>query len=147
MNMASAQSALQQYNSVGVQSGIESANPHRIIQMLMAGALDRIAAAKGFLQRGDIGKKGEYIGWSISIIEGLRASLDHDAGGDISGNLDSLYEYMSRRLLEANIKGDEAILDEVFGLLSEIKGGWDAIPEEMRDPQAVRAAMQENGGV
>lgn len=147
MNMASAQSALRQYNSVGVQSGIEAASPHRIIQMLMAGALDRIAAAKGFMQRGDIGKKGEYIGWSISIIDGLRASLDHEVGGEISGNLDALYEYMGRRLLEANIKSDAAMLDEVFGLLSEIKGGWDAIPEEVRDPQVARAMMHDNGGV
>jgi flagellar protein FliS len=66
----------------------------------------------------------------MNIIQGLRTSLDAEKGGDIAANLDSLYEYMGRRLLEANMNNDTAILDEVNTLLSEIKLGWDGIPAE-----------------
>jgi len=133
MNMTSMQSALNQYKKVGVQTGIESASPHRLIQMLMAGALEKISAAKGFMDRKEIGKKGEQIGWAISIIDGLRVSLDRNVGGDLVDNLDALYEYMGQRLLTANIKNDSGMLDEVAGLLHEIKAGWDGIAKEAAD--------------
>jgi len=130
MNRAATQSALNEYKKVGVQSGIENASPHRLIQMLMAGALEKISSAKGFLQRGDKGQKSQYIGWAISIIDGLRVSLDKNMGGELVDNLDALYEYMGQRLLTANIKNDPEILDEVAGLMREIKSGWDGIAKE-----------------
>jgi flagellar protein FliS len=80
------------------------------------------------MQRGNIAEKGANISWAISIIEGMRASLDLDAGGDIARNLNDLYDYMGRRLLEANMRNDAKALDEVMSLLREIKTGWDAIP-------------------
>jgi len=129
MNMAM-QNALDQYKQVGVQSGIESASPHRLIQMLMAGALEKISAAKGFMARGEIGPKGEQIGWAISIIDGLRVSLDKNMGGELVENLDALYEYMGQRLLAANISNDIEVLNEVASLMSEIKAGWDGIAQE-----------------
>lgn len=119
--------ALRSYHQIDERSGVESASPHRLIQMLLAGALSRIAAAQGFMTRNNIAKKGEQISAAISIIEGLRASLDIDKGGEIAANLERLYEYMSRRLLQANLKNDLAILNEVQGLIREIKAGWDGI--------------------
>ena len=130
MNMSTMQNALDQYKKVGVQTGIENASPHRLIQMLMAGALEKIASAKGFLQRGDKGQKSQYIGWAISIIDGLRVSLDKNMGGELVDNLDALYEYMGQRLLMANIKNDPEMLDEVANLMREIKAGWDGIAKE-----------------
>jgi len=132
MSFAKAQSALKEYGKVGVQSGAEFASPHRLIQMLMEGALEKISAAKGFMQRGDISKKGNYISWAISIIEGLRISLDFENGGEIAENLNNLYEYMKMRLVEANLHNSEEILDEVVNLLNTVKSGWDAIPEDVR---------------
>lgn len=140
MNYATAQAALQQYKQVGVHNNIESASPHRIIQMLMEGALGRIASAKGYIQRGNVAKKGENISMAISIINGLQTSLDHTLGGSISQNLDMLYEYMTRRLLEANLGNDLAILEEVNGLLLEVKSAWDQIPAELQDPAFAEAA-------
>jgi flagellar secretion chaperone FliS len=122
-----------QYKQVGTQSGIENANPHRLIQMLMEGALEKIATAKGFMLRNDYENKGKNISWAISIIGGLEASLDKSAGGELSQNLEGLYQYMSRRLLEANINNDETMLDEVMGLLREIKDGWDGIEQEAKE--------------
>jgi flagellar protein FliS len=69
--------ALNQYSQVAVQSGISAGSPHRLIQMLMDGALERIATAKGHMERGEVAAKGEQISWAISIVEGLRVSLDH----------------------------------------------------------------------
>jgi flagellar protein FliS len=122
--------ALDGYGRSAVESEVNYASPHRIIQMLMEGALSKVAAAKGAIERGDIAEKSKQITWGMNIIQGLKLSLDPEKGGDIATNLDSLYEYMNRRLLEANMNNDIAILDEVNGLLMEVKAGWDVIPPE-----------------
>jgi len=122
-------SALSQYQSVSVSSGIEDATPHRLIQMLMEGALDKIATAKGYMLQGNTAEKGRHISWGITIISGLQSSLDMDAGGQISTNLDDLYDYMVRRLGEAGATNDPAILDEITSLLIEVKSAWDTIPQ------------------
>jgi len=133
MNYANNHTAMNKYAQVGNQSSAAFANPHRLIQMLMEGALEKISKAKGFMKNGDIAKKGEHISWAISIIEGLRVSLDHSQGGKISENLESLYIYMISQLTQANLNNSEAMLDEVTGLLLDIKSGWDAIPQDVID--------------
>jgi flagellar protein FliS len=127
-----AHSAINQYQNIGNQSEAMDANPHRLVQMLMEGALDRIAIAKGAMQQQDVELKGERISSAISIIEGLRASLNMEAGGEISANLENMYEYMKRRLTEANLKNDPDILDEVADLMRKIKSGWDEIPANLK---------------
>ena len=87
-----------QYKSVGNQSGIENASPHRLIQMLLDGALDRINSAKGAIKRGDIQSQGTNISSAISIIGGLQSSLNMEKGGEIAANLDNLYDYMGTRV-------------------------------------------------
>ncbi len=130
MSFAGVRNALDQYSQNAVQTGIESASPHRLIQMLLEGVLGKIAAAKGHMERGEIQPKGEKIGSAISIIEGLKASLDKDKGGEIAQNLDDLYIYMERRLIEANRSNDTSLLDEVSDLLKQIKEAWDAIADQ-----------------
>ncbi len=98
--------------------------------MLLDGALDKIARARGAMQRKEYEEKGNHITSTSSIILGLRSSLDLEAGGELAANLDSLYEYIFRRLMEAHAQNDEAALDEVSSLLREIKSGWDALPQE-----------------
>ncbi|AMR68725.1 MULTISPECIES: flagellar export chaperone FliS [Pseudomonadaceae] len=122
-----AMAALRQYQTVNTQAQVSDASPHRLIQMLMEGGLSRIAQAKGAMQHGQQAAKGELISKAIGIIGGLRAGLDLEQGGEIAVNLDRLYEYMTARLIEANIGNDVAILDEVSGLLRNVKSGWDAI--------------------
>lgn len=124
-----ASSALKQYQSVNTQARVVDASPHRLIQMLMEGGLTRIAQARGAMERGQTALKGELIGKSIAILAGLRESLDHQQGGELAGNLDGLYEYMMARLTEANISNEPALLEEVAGLLRDIKAGWDAIAQ------------------
>jgi flagellar secretion chaperone FliS len=119
--------ALKQYHSVNIRAQVAEASPHRLIQMLMEGGLSKLAQARGAMERGQLALKGELIGHAISIIGGLREGLDLAQGGEVASNLDRLYEYMGARLLEANMKGSAEMLDEVTGMLREIKSSWDAI--------------------
>jgi flagellar protein FliS len=127
-----ANQALNAYQDVGVRSAVEGASPHQLIAMLLDGALGRIASAKGAMERGDTARQGALLGKAITIIDNMRASLDHQQGGEVAGNLAALYDYMEQRLLEASSKADAGMLDEVSGLLREIKSGWDAIPAAQR---------------
>jgi len=122
--------AMKQYRQNHVQGGVETASPHRLVQMLMEGALEKILAAKGFMAANNIAAKGENISWAISIIDSLRSCLNVEVGGEFAQNLYSLYDYMEQQLLQANIKNDPKILDEVGQLMIQIKSGWDAIPQE-----------------
>lgn len=125
--MYAAKSALAQYKRINTESALEGASPHQLIQMLINGALDRLSQARGAMQRKDMAEKGLLIGKAVSILGGLQDSLDESADEQITANLDSLYDYMQRRLLDANLKNDVALLDEVSDLLLTIKDGWDAI--------------------
>ncbi len=133
--------ALSHYRNVSTATGLEGASPHRLIQMLMEGALEKIAAARGCMVHGDMAEKGRQISWAISILSGLQASLDLENGGELSRNLDALYDYMVRRLGEAGARNDPALLDEVNGLLQELKQGWDGIADTGDESRAVA-----NGG-
>lgn len=133
--------ALNAYQEVGVRSGLDEANPHRLIQMLMEGVLDRVARARGHMERGEIGPKGEQVGRAITILEGLRLCLDSSQSPDLAERLEQLYDYMQRRLTEANLHNDAEKLDEVLSLMKEIKSGWDGIPSE-----AVEQAIAQRGG-
>ncbi|MFD2643350.1 flagellar export chaperone FliS [Pseudomonas japonica] len=119
--------ALRQYQKISAQAQTSEASPHRLVQMLMEGGLDRIAQAKGSLERRDIAGKGIAIGKAIGIIGGLREGLDRDNMTSELERLDNLYLYMTRRLTDANLKNDIAALDEVSDLLTTVKEGWDAV--------------------
>jgi flagellar protein FliS len=140
------------YSNVSVETGIAAASPHKLIVMLFEGAMVAVAAAIPQMQAGDIAAKGASISKAISIIDnGLRASLNKGAGGEVALNLDALYEYMSNRLLIANLKNQPAILDEVYQLLKGLKDSWEAITpqaggaqvqaQEQQVPQAPRPQM------
>lgn len=124
MDTYAAQGAIDNYKATRVHTAMDGADPHRLIDMLMERALARLAIGKGHMIRGDVAEKGEHIGGAMAIIDGLRAFLDHEAGGELAGNLDNLYEYMSRRLCVANAQNDADVLDEVSALLREIRGAW-----------------------
>jgi len=130
---------MQQYGEFDAKTNLFEASPHRLVQMLLEGALDKIAIAKGHMERGHVAEKGRHISWAISIVDGLRTSIDKSSGGEIAENLDDLYDYIGRRLLEANVADDVSMLDEVVSLLREIKSAWDVIPDEMKGTRAKAA--------
>lgn len=132
MSYQAVQGKLAAYGKIGVEADVTVASPHKIIDLLMVGALDKIAIAKGHMARGGIAESGKNISLAISIIDGLRFSLDHNIESEIPGNLERLYDYMTRTLVEANAKKNIDKLDEVANLLREIKSAWEAIPEEAK---------------
>ncbi|MBK1872157.1 flagellar export chaperone FliS [Marinobacter sp. 1-3A] len=122
---------LKAYQQVNTQTSITDADPHKLIQLLYNGALERINMAKARMQAKDYEGKGKLIGKAIEIIGGLRSFLDFEKGGELAARLEGLYDYMERTLLEASAKNDMAKLDEVADLLRSIKDGWDGIREEV----------------
>lgn len=131
---------LQAYQRVNTQTSITDADPHKLIQLLYNGALERINMAKARMQAKDMAGKGKLISKAMEIIAGLRGFLDFEKGGELAARLEALYDYMERALFEANARNDVAKLDEVAALLRQVKEGWDGIREEAVRPQAASVA-------
>ncbi len=132
---------LQAYQRVNTQTSITDADPHKLIQLLYNGAIERINMAKARIQVKDYAGKGQLLNKAIEIIGGLRGFLDFEKGGELAISLEALYDYMERGLLEASLKNDVAKLDEVIGLLRSVKEGWDGIRQEVVSGQAQQAAV------
>jgi flagellar protein FliS len=122
------------YNKVGLETGVDMSSPHRLVLMLLDGAILTLGSAGQAMKDNKIAEKGKLISSAINIISsGLQASIDKKDGGEIAERLDALYDYMCTRLLQANLRNDLAAIREVSALLSEIKAGW----EEMANDPAV----------
>lgn len=121
-------SSLAAYRSVAAHSGVDAADPHRLITMLMDGVLERLASARGAMEHGENEAKNRLIHRAVAIIEELRASLNLQAGGQIAANLSDLYDYCGRQLVRANLENRSELLDEVGNLLREIRGAWVQMP-------------------
>ncbi|MGB2272192.1 MAG: flagellar export chaperone FliS [Pseudomonadales bacterium] len=122
----------QQYKSINTQTGVIDADPHRLIQMLFAGALEYISVAKGCMQRDDLAGKGEAISKAIGIVGGLLDSVNVDAEQEgLGDNLSALYHFVTRRLSEANANNDSVALDESANVLRELQAGWNDIRAEV----------------
>jgi flagellar protein FliS len=132
MTYGKKRSGAAQYGKVAAESEASFASPHRLVQMLMEGVLEKVATAKGCIERNDLEGKSRQVSWAMSIINGLRSSLDMESGGAIAVNLDDLYAYMLRRLIDASTHNDVAALNEVIDLMLEIKSAWDAMPDDVR---------------
>jgi flagellar protein FliS len=128
------------YAKVGLETGVVASSPHKLIVMLFDGALVAVRAATAHMKAGEIEKKGLAISKAIMIVEnGLRASLDKQAGGEIAASLDALYDYIGRRLLTANLTNQPDLLDEVHTLLADLKSAWDAIGDTVNPAAAAPA--------
>jgi flagellar secretion chaperone FliS len=125
-------SNLAAYQSAAAHGGVAASDPHRLIVMLLDGALERIVTARGCMQRNETSEKARLINRAVSIIGELRNSLDLSKGGQIAANLAELYDYMCRRLLLATSENKPEMLDEVSALLHEIRSAWLAIAPEGR---------------
>lgn len=121
------------YKSVGIKDDLAVADPYRVIQLLMQGSLENMARAKGCIERKDFAGKSQTLGKAIAIISALRSSLDMNAGGDISGNLSDLYEFMIEHLTLASREQNLLKVNEVMDLMLTIKSAWDQIPPAARE--------------
>jgi flagellar protein FliS len=132
MNSLNPNQALASYQQMGAYGQVEEANGHELIRLLLETLSVRITEAKTCIQEDDIGEKITRLTKALNILDGLRMSLNIEKGGEIASNLDDLYDYMQRQLIQANAHNNISILDEVKGLVEEIKGAWILIPQELR---------------
>lgn len=121
------------YRSVGVKDDLAVADPHRVIQLLMQGALENLAKAKGFIERKDFAGKSATLSKSMAIISSLQGSLDFDAGKEVADNLAALYDFMVNHLILASRENSVQKIDDVMDVLLTIKSAWDQIPVADRE--------------
>ena len=124
------------YAEIGVETGVTTADPHKLILMLFEGALLQIGTAAIALENKDVPAKGMAISKAIEIIlNGLKVSLDYEAGGELAQRLGALYDYMTQRLLYANLHNSRPAMDEVTQLLTDLKSAWEAIGSSEQAPR------------
>lgn len=117
------------YQTHGLYSAVQTATPHQLINLLFDGALRQLTTAQFALQQNNLSDKGVAISKALDIFDGLRSALNMEQGGQIAQNLDALYDYMQRQLIQANLQNDTGRIEEVIHLLREIKTGWEAIAD------------------
>jgi flagellar protein FliS len=127
MNAYSRAPNLAAYQSVAAQTSVDTADPHRLVLLLLDGALDRINSARGCLEHKSLVEKTRHLHRAIQIIDELRDSLNLRVGGPIAANLLDLYDYMRRQLMKANLENRIEPMTEVMSLLQTLRGGWSAI--------------------
>ena len=125
--------SLQAYKKVSVDSQLSAASPHRVVQMLMAGAIERLIQGKVAMEQGNIPLKGERLGKALDIIISLRSCLSMEDGGEIASNLDQLYDFMITQVTRANQANNPQPIDDVIDIIREIKSAWDQIPPEFHN--------------
>ena len=135
---------LKAYKSTSLDAELAVADPHRVIQMLMQGVLERVAQAKGAIERRDYEAKAYAISKAMAIINGLQDSLDL-SHGQVPQDMLALYLYMKDRLTDASTQMDVAALDEVTNLMTTIKSAWDQITDA--DKQQGFQLRQASGSV
>ena len=113
--------------AVEMEKRSDTISPHEVISLLLDGALERAEQAKDTLSSGDAETAGHLMTKLVGIVNGLRASLDFDKGGELAHHLEEMYGYIVERLCEAEADNGGEILDETSALLGNLKNGWDAI--------------------
>jgi flagellar secretion chaperone FliS len=130
-------STLAAYRNTAAHGGVAAADPHGLILLLMNSTLERISAARGCIKNKAYTEKARLIHSAVGMVDLLRNSLNLQAGGALASNLDNLYEYMCRQLLQATVDNNVQLLDEVNKLLQGLRDSWQQIPLAVRAPGAV----------
>lgn len=127
------------YQQVGVETQVSSANPHQLVAMLFDGFMEALAQARGAMRGGQREAKGLALGRAVRIVEeGLLDALDLASGGELAANLSLLYGYVSRRLTLANLRNDEAMLQECADLVQPLRDAWSQIAAQAAAPAPKR---------
>ena len=133
--------AIESYGQVKVSTGASQANNVELIQMLFDGLIESLSTAKGHIQHNNVTEKSKAIARASRIVLGLQGALDFEKGGDLAANLNELYNYVTRRLLHVNARNDLNALDEIHGLMTEIRSAWETVPALIPRPAAVATAV------
>ncbi|KAF0815037.1 Flagellar protein FliS [Andreprevotia sp. IGB-42] len=143
---AAVKKALDAYGKQSLENAVETASPGRLVVMLYDGAIKATQLGKIHMQNGDIPNKGAAISKAIAIVdEGLRLALDKEKGGELADNLDALYMYMLGQLFEANLNNKPELLDEVAGLLLQLREAWESITSNVSQVPVATQAPTDRG--
>jgi flagellar secretion chaperone FliS len=146
LNSFARRSNLAAYQTASVHGGVANADPHRLVQMLMDALAERLNSARGCMERNETSRKAKLLHSCVTLVAELRGSLNLAEGGELAQNLNNLYDYMARQLLMANVQSDTDKVNEVLGLLNEVRSAWVAIGPEVRKaaqpPNDVRPQLQ-----
>jgi flagellar protein FliS len=143
LNPNARQAKLAAYNTVAIHGGVASSDPHGMVMMLLDAATERMATARGCIEHKELVRKTKLLHSCVVIIAELRGSLNLAQGGPLAANLDGLYDYMIRQLIQANLHSDITKVNEVLGLLGEIRSAWAAIGPMVRGTGADAAGMRQ----
>lgn len=134
--------AINAYKKDSLKQQLTSADPHKITLMLMSGAIDRLAFAKGCIERKDLSGKSQYLSKTTAILINLRDTIEMKTNPEFSQNLYALYDYMLDKIGDANIGNTVAPLHEVSELLTPIRDAWAQIPDAAKQvAQAQKEAV------
>ena len=140
MSLYSHQSKLAAYRSVNAHGVVADADPHSLVLTVLDATLARLNTARACIEHKEIRRKAGLLHSSVILIAELRGSLDLEKGGQLAQNLSDLYEYMTRRLIHANLNNDLAAVAEVASLLGELREAWVAIGPQVRQQAPARTA-------
>jgi flagellar secretion chaperone FliS len=122
----------QAYRVTGVETGVAVASPHRLISMLFDGFVDAVAQGRGAIRSSNVELKCKALSRAVRIVdEGLKSSLDVKGGGELATDLQALYEYITMRLTQANLRSDEKPLDECLSLIQPLREAWNSIAAQV----------------
>ena len=139
---AGAQALSGMYRQVGLETSITGASAHHLVTLLLDGFLEALTEARGAMQAKDMAAKAKALSRAIGIVdEGLRASLNVEAGGELAINLRDLYGYISLRLTQANLRNDSQAIDECAQLIQPVREAWVAI-KPAASAQAIQGGME-----
>ncbi|MBA3582161.1 MAG: flagellar export chaperone FliS [Gammaproteobacteria bacterium] len=132
MSFSAYQQGLKAYRQSNTYAGVECADPHHLIEMLLNGVSEHMAKARMGMRMRDTVMKCSSIDKSIAILDALRSSLDFDNGLEIAKNLDELYDYIQRTIIDAKLNNDEKAMESVADLINTIRQAWVSIPTDQR---------------
>jgi len=121
------QDAYRTYHDVNLSAQTAQASPVQLVIVLMDGLLEELARARAHITAKRIELKARSLDKCIDILNGLSSALDLDTGGEVVANLGRLYDHCAHQLYQAGYQLDEALVDEVSGLISTLRGGWQGV--------------------
>lgn len=124
---------LKAYKRTNLEAELSVADPHRVIQMMYEGLIERLSQAKGAILRNDFEYKANRLNKAIGIINGLQTALDIKNNPELGQRMYALYDYMKSQLDKASVSLDVGLIDEVINLILPIKQAWDQIPQDVKD--------------
>lgn len=132
MNMEMSNKLAQVYASNYIETSISEATPHKLVSLLYEGALKHLTLTKIFSEKKDFEKKSEHSNKLLSIFTALKSGVDLEVGGEVSENMYNLYDYCYRKTVEASVRNDARMLDEVQEIIQTLNEAWMQMPDNLK---------------